>query len=227
MSGGHESQIAKNQKFFSDIGLSAGTGNRALDLGCGSGYQTLALTGLGFEVVAVDTSHPLLDELQSLATGQAVTVVHGDMLEIETWQSYGPYDLVVCMGDTLVHVPSIKAVNTLLADVYKNLRAGGSLVLSFRDLTNELKGIERAIPVRLDENALMATFLEYGERVVTVNDLLFIRNEGVWEMQKSAYQKLRVSVAEVTDLLENSGYSIVKSKTESGFTSLAATKTVN
>ena len=84
MSGGHASQVAKNRNLLNQFGFTGRPGAIALDLGCGSGYQSLALAEQGFSVVAVDTSQQLLDELKSIAAGHPITVVRGDMLDSET-----------------------------------------------------------------------------------------------------------------------------------------------
>jgi 2-polyprenyl-3-methyl-5-hydroxy-6-metoxy-1,4-benzoquinol methylase len=224
MTGGHQLQVEKSRQMLSEWGLATNSGGKALDLGCGSGYQSLALAELGFSVIAVDTSQPLLDELGSLASDVPITVVHGDMLCRENYSSHGPFDVVVCMGDTLLHVQSLAQVKQLFRGIYSTLRPGGDLLLSFRDLSAELKGVDRAIPVRLDEHALMATFLEYTTSHVNVHDLLFTRSSGEWQMTKSAYRKLRLSCDEAVTSLAESGFTSVDKTVEQGFTIIAAEK---
>ncbi|MEU8033582.1 methyltransferase domain-containing protein, partial [Streptomyces sp. NPDC049099] len=83
MLGGDVHEVADRQAaLFCELGLAAAEdGGPAIDLGCGSGAQTLALVRLGFSpVIAVDTSRRLLDELVTHTedTG-AVRPVHGDI----------------------------------------------------------------------------------------------------------------------------------------------------
>jgi hypothetical protein len=61
------------------------------------------------------------------------------------------------------------------------IEPGGQLIVSFRDLTFELKGADRMIPVRMDEERLLATFLEYEPEHVVVHDFVFDRSEGKWD----------------------------------------------
>lgn len=227
MSGGHASQVEKNRKVLTDFGFIGRPGAMALDLGCGSGYQSLALAALGFSVIAVDTSKQLLDELSSLAASKSISVVRGDMCNCETYESHAPFDAVVCMGDTLLHVPSPEHIQQLFADIYVHTAGGGKLLLSFRDLSTELKGIDRAIPVRLDEHDLMATFLEYTESHVNVHDMLFSQQDGQWQMTKSAYQKLRLSGDAAVSMLTKAGYTNICKTVERGLTVIAADKTAD
>lgn len=227
MSGGHLVQVENNRKTLIKFGLGAHRGGKALDLGCGSGYQSLALAGLGFSVISVDTSQALLDELSSMAADHPIAAIRGDMLRSETYESHGPFDAVVCMGDSLTHAPSLRQVKQLLQDVYAQTRPGGQLLLSFRDLSTELKGIDRAIPVRLDEHGLMSTFLEYMESHVNVHDILFTQKDGRWQMTKSDYQKLRLSGDEAVSMLAGTGFRNIRKTLDQGFTIIAAEKSAD
>jgi hypothetical protein len=83
--------------------------------------------------------------------------------------------------------------------VYGALEEGGKLVLEFRDYTADLQGVDQAIPVRLDEDGLMVTFLEYEPLQVNVHDVVFLKEAGGWSTQKSAYKKLRVGTEKVVE----------------------------
>lgn len=58
-------------------------------------------------------------------------------------------DAIVCMGDTLTHLPARDDVSRLLSEAYGALRPGGRLVLAFRDLTEELTGTDRSVRLTL------------------------------------------------------------------------------
>lgn len=71
-------------------------------------------------------------------------------------------------------------------------------MLSFRDLTAELAGIDRFIPVRADAERIMTCFLEYGPETVLVHDLIHIQDGEGWTLRKSCYPKLRLGTRWVT-----------------------------
>ena len=58
-----EVKVAEQQALLNEIAGRAGNDDLAVDLGCGSGFQSLALSSLGYRVVALDTSRRLLDML--------------------------------------------------------------------------------------------------------------------------------------------------------------------
>jgi hypothetical protein len=98
------------------------------------------------------------------------------------------------------------------------------LALSFRDLTAELKGIDRIIPVRSDDDKIMATFLEYKATKVNVHDIVFVKGDSGWELRKSTYRKLRIGMHQVQDLLRHLGFSVISSEEQEGFSVIVAQK---
>lgn len=175
MRGNYEERVREYREFFEKSGIVPYLGGEALDLGAGSGLQSMALVKLGFEVLAVDTSETLLGELRERAAEREVRTVLGDIRNPRTYEARGPFELAVCMGDTLTHLRSSAEVEKLLADVRSVLRGGGTLVLEFRNYAQELRGTDRLIPIRLDDARIMTTFLEYEEDRVHVHDLVLIR----------------------------------------------------
>ena len=62
-------------------------------------------------------------------------------------------------------------------------------MLTYRDLSTPLRGLDRFIPVRSTEDTLFTCVLEYDDDGVTVNDLVYERSGDAWELHKSSYRK--------------------------------------
>jgi len=170
----------------------------AVDLGCGPGFQSLALCRLGAaRVFAVDTSRRLLDELETHKGDAPVTPVEGDLRDFRALVPEGA-DTVVCMGDTLTHLPDKAAVSALFAEIAATLPPGGRCVVSYRDLSAAPAGLDRFIPLRATADKIMTCFLERtGAETVTVHDLVHLRAGETWTLLKSAYPKLILPLAEL------------------------------
>ena len=224
MRGDYDSQVSQYRALFGRTGISPRSVGRALDLGAGSGFQSVALTKIGFEVLAVDTSEKLLGELRVRGEDDQISLVRGDIRDPASYKSGSPFEVAVCAGDTLTHLQTFQEVEALFGSVRETLEVGGKLVLEFRDLGTELKGAERAIPVRLDENQIMATFLEYEPEHVNVHDLIFVKEATGWTMRKSAYTKLRLQTNYVLKLLEQTGYGVIEHNEDRGFSVLVGQK---
>ncbi len=224
MFGDHAAKVLENKEFFERANITPRRGGKALDLGCGSGFQSIALAELGFKVLGIDLCERLLEELKGRSAGLDIEVVQGDMLDYRIYQDKGPYEVAVCMGDTLTHLQEVENVNTLFENVYRNLESQGILALTFRDFTTELKGVERIIPVRTEEDKLMATFLEYEENYVKVHDMIFIKSGSDWKLRTSVYRKLRIGLDQVRNFLAKTGFEIISSEVWEGFSSIIAQK---
>ena len=222
MQGGHEVQVPACMKQFEVLDIAPRECARALDLGCGSGFQSLALAHLGFDVTSLDTSAALLDELCAQPGADRVMTIRGDIQDASLFEPRGPFETVVCMGDTLTHLDSFERVESLLKSARANLASSGVLVLGFRDLTRELFGIDRAIPVRHDPDRIMTVFLEYAAEHVHVHDIIYVRENGVWALTKSAYKKLRLGSERVIELLHAIGFQRVDHTVERGFSTIVA-----
>ncbi|MGW0733238.1 class I SAM-dependent methyltransferase [Streptomyces sp. NPDC002851] len=228
MLGGDVHELAAAQtSLLKELGVGAGAGvdgpeeateaaeeTLAVDLGCGPGQQSLALADLGFtSVLAVDTSRRLLDELTHHASATATTTIrplHADIRGVLPEHTRpGTVSTVVCMGDTLTHLPSKQDVTTLLGEITESLTEGGQLIISYRDLTNPLKGTDRFLPVRSTPDRIMTCFLEYAdEDKVTVHDLIHERTGDTWTLHTSSYPKLRISSAWLTQECRTAGLRI-------------------
>ncbi|UED87131.1 class I SAM-dependent methyltransferase [Streptomyces profundus] len=195
--------VPTQRELLVDLGVDPGTGGGfAVDLGCGPGHTSLALASLGFgTVLAVDLSRPLLAELTDYA--REVPAVRPVLADVRTVLRErvpaGTADAVVCLGDTLTHLPSRGDVAALLNDVAAALAPDGVAVLSYRDLTVALTGTDRFLPVRATGDRIMTSFLEYPDDdnayTVVVHDLVHTRQDpgDDWTLRTSSYRKLRLS----------------------------------
>jgi SAM-dependent methyltransferase len=220
-----EEKVREQESFLSRALAPLKEHGLAVDLGCGPGFQTVALAQLGFSpVIAVDTSAELLDELRSHFDGPAVQVQKADLRDLPAIVQAEQATVIVCMGDTLTHLPDKDDVLALFRGAFAGLRSGGMFVITYRDLTTELHRIDRFIPVRSDDSKIMTCFLEFENAgSVVVHDLVYIRQGTTWSLNKSSYRKLRLGVAWICEELRKAGFTVV-SQDAGRMIGLAATK---
>jgi len=158
MSGGSARKIEENRVFFRDHYVWPRGSGVAVDLGAGSGFQSIPLAELGYQVIAIDLSNYLLGELKENAKDLPIEIINDDLLNFSK-HCPDKIELVVCMGDTLPHLNTHQNIRHLLRRICNALEIGGRVILTFRDLTTELKGLDRFIPVRNDANIIFTCFL--------------------------------------------------------------------
>jgi SAM-dependent methyltransferase len=223
MFGDFDSKVSEQKTLFKDLGLKGDGGAIAVDLGCGSGFQTFALANLGYEVISIDNCGALLAELNERIRGQAIRTVEADLLDFTSHLDKAA-DLIVCMGDTLSHLLSISDISTVFEQCFDAMASDGQLVLTYRDLRYELEDLDRFILLTSSSEKIMTCFLEYEEETVKVNDLIYIRDGGVWRLEKSMYRKLRLSLDIVIRLLEETGFQVQYQAEERGVITILAVK---
>jgi SAM-dependent methyltransferase len=224
MFGDFDQQVTANREWFQNYDIVPQTNGIVIDFGCGSGFQSLAFSSLNFDVTAVDFNQQLLDELKEHDQKNAIETINCNLLEKAYYLSKAPIEVAVCMGDTLAHLPSIQAASDFFDIVYELLINDGKLVLSFRDYSDEMTGIDRFIPVHQEEDKIMSVFLEYKPDHVLVHDLIYERNGNSWELTKSAYPKIRVTNKSISHLLKKKNFAINNAVSQKGMVCLIATK---
>jgi SAM-dependent methyltransferase len=180
----------------------------AVDLGAGFGLHSLPLAERGYTVTAIDSYEPLLNELRSRSASLPIKTIVGDLLAFRSYVQQ-PVDVILCMGDTLTHLPDFPAVDSLLDAAASSLRRGGVFASTFRDyVSRTLQRDDRFIPVRSDDSRILTCFLEYGDDRVTVHDLLHEKEQGRWRQRVSSYCKLRLAPERVVERLTKLGLAI-------------------
>ena len=143
--------------------------------------------------------------LEIRASFLPVRTVVADVLDFRSHVAQ-PADVILCMGDTLTHLPDIASVESLFTAVAASLSPGGVFAATFRDYASTtLQGSDRFILVRADEQRILTCFLEYSDKTVHVHDVLHDRIGGMWKQRVSSYPKLRLALESVARSLAARG----------------------
>jgi SAM-dependent methyltransferase len=201
MEGGIEQALSLGA---ADVAEFLDTPGGAVDLGAGFGMHSIPLARAGFQVLAIDTSALLLEELRSQSADLPVKTARANLLDFAQYVSTPP-DLILCMGDTLTHLQGMNEIAQLLGSVAASLRPGGRFVATYRDYGELPRADQRFIKVRSDFQRIHTCFLEEMPERVAVHDIIHERGPGGWSMRVSSYQKLRVSAIALSRAAEAAG----------------------
>jgi len=102
-------------------------GCRVLDVGCGTGTLSLALTQLGYDVTGLDKSSDMLVVASEKAKecGMVIDFIHRDMRELE---GLSGFDGVLIAVDSLNYLENEDDVRRTIAGAYAALNESGLLI---------------------------------------------------------------------------------------------------
>ena len=223
MFGGFDSGIKKNTDFLKAHKISPASSKVAIDLGAGCGFQSIPLAKAGFTVTAIDIDNKLLSELESHSAKLPITIIQDDLVDFDKHTQVNA-ELIVCMTDTLIHLESKEKVVSLFKKAITSLEEGGHFIITFRDLSFQLSELDRFIPVKSDDSTVFTCFLEYEPETVKVHDLVYVKRDGNWHLNKSYYRKLRLSKEWVIQQLSTVNFSQIESTVDKGFVTIIAVK---
>lgn len=223
--GGATNAIDRGTKEMEALGIWDIPSGRAVDLGAGFGMHALPLARRDWNVLAIDSSGQLLDELKQLDQSHSIRTMRDDILNFPMHLDEPP-NLVLCMTDTLLHLSDDNAVAGLLADVARELADGGQFVITVRDYSTVLQGTKRFIPVRSCEKRIATCFLEYDKEQIHVHDIVYNRSlrRDEWIQKVGAYSKLRMPVSRIMVMLGHVGFEARQIRNNNGMVSIIAQK---
>lgn len=105
--------------------LDRAPGTRVVDLACGTGLHAEFLARHGAEVAAFDLSAEMVAYASEHRAHAAVTYAVGDMRRV----CGGPWDLALCLGNSLSLLPSLADVDATFAGVRQGLAPRGLFLL--------------------------------------------------------------------------------------------------
>ena len=215
MVGGIAPALERGAAELEALGVRPSKAGVAVDLGAGFGMHSVPLARRGYEVVAIDSSAVMVEDLVRQAEGLRVRAICDDLLSFPRHLSTKA-ELILCMGDTLTHLPDEEYVQRLLVTVREWLAEDGCFVMTLRDYSAPLVGNDRFIPVRSDEHRIFVCFLEYSDTRVRISDILHEREGSQWKMRVSSYDKLRILPAWLNDRLRQAGFAVARDANASG-----------
>ncbi len=204
--------------------LEQAPGRKVLDLACGTGLHAEFLAEAGAEVTAVDLSEGMIAHAQRRRPHPRVTYRLGDMREIDG----GPWDLALCLGNSLSLLPNQEDLVTTFRRIYANLTPNGLFLTQTLNYAaesasaprhrvertpfegGELVAVKNLVPCGR-RTLLTLTFFDLrGEKATTVSEPALLQN-WTYETLLNAAESAGFRVAEVFGGMDRRPYDAEKS----------------
>lgn len=201
--------------FIKEILKRAGTHYPSvLDAACGTGQHALALAAHGYKAAGADLSPAMIERARQNAAERRLPVrfdVAGFGELGETFRR-DSFDLLLCLGNSLPHIPDQKGLALALTDFASVLKPGGLLLLQNRNYDQVLKQQVRWMEpqgAREGENEwLFLRFYDFrNDGTIDFNILRLRRKIGAaWQQQVTQTRLLPLSQAELQEALMTAGF---------------------
>lgn len=195
-------RLSSEGPFLKAVLEASGAGS-VLDAACGSGGHALALAGWGYKAAGVDASPVMVEMARRKAAGARLDIpfaVAGfaDLSDLVAGrgeddsslgvQRLAPFDAVLCLGNSLPHLPTQADLIQALVGMAGVLKPGGLLVL--QNLNYDLRWQKQprwfaAQGGELDgRDVLVWRFADYDQLSgqIAFHIALFTKNEGGWQV---------------------------------------------
>lgn len=111
---------------------------KIIDIGCATGDLAIELAGQGFAVTGIDLNSKMIEIAKKKARDKNIRADFKvqNMMEISADEKY---DLVLCLGNTLPHIPSWKGLNGFIELLYKVIKKNGYFIFQILNYDKVLK----------------------------------------------------------------------------------------
>jgi 2-polyprenyl-3-methyl-5-hydroxy-6-metoxy-1,4-benzoquinol methylase len=107
-----------------------------LDIGCATGDLAIALSKKGYSVVGIDLDAKMIKIAESKINNDLLTFKNENMLKLDRNIKY---DCILCLGNTLPHVPSWKELNQFINLLHSKINDNDFLIIQILNYDKILK----------------------------------------------------------------------------------------
>jgi len=180
-----------------------------LDIGCGTGNLAISLADFGHRVTAIDPDDKMLEIAVSNSSTNNPVFSKLGMMDVGKPPLDGSFDLVICFGNTVVHLTEPESIGLFFKNVRKVIPVGGKFSFQIINYDNVLDNKLTGLPtiennhVRFERNYRLNS-----KGTIDFETICTIKKDEQSIVNTVELYPLRKSQAE--DLLTKAGFEIIQ-----------------
>lgn len=202
----YEEWCAYLHGLLADCGVTDGL---VLELGCGTGTMTELLSGLGYDMIGVDSSAQMLEIAveKRIQSGHDILYLEQDMREFEL---YGTVRAVVSVCDSMNYITGEEELLQVFRLVNNYLDPGGVFIFDLNTLAKYEALGESVIAENREEGSFIwENWYDPDTRINEYDLTLYIRNEDdLYERYEETHYQKGYDLDVVCGLLEQAGLAV-------------------
>ncbi|WP_018248468.1 class I SAM-dependent methyltransferase [Orenia marismortui] len=145
-------------------------GDEVLDLATGTGNYAIELAKLGYNVSALDLSSKMIELAKDKSYEQNINIDFkvGDMKDIDQLYSEKKFDLITCIGNSLVHLDNEEEIAEVLSKIHYLLQDNGKLILQIVNYDRIISKNIESLPTINAKDSVVTLLRDYdlkGEKI--------------------------------------------------------------
>ncbi|NPV41195.1 MAG: class I SAM-dependent methyltransferase [Anaerolineae bacterium] len=191
---------------------------KVLDTACGSGMHAIALAGLGAIACGSDISLKMVEIARENAHSAKVRAkflvsAFGNLARDFQAEPEFPFDLILCLGNSLPHALSEQALREALQDFADCLQPGGRIIIQNRNfdavIENRNRWMEPQNHIEGTQEWVFLRFYDFDSDSLITFNILRLQRSGTeaWQQRISSTRLFPLKQALMADLLRENGFS--------------------
>jgi ubiquinone/menaquinone biosynthesis C-methylase UbiE len=153
------------------------SGSRVLDIACGTGDYSIEISKKGHKVDGFDLNEDMINMAVKKSKGLGVHFFVGDMTKLKEISDGNVYDLVFCIGNSIVHLNSICEIKDVIKDSFDILNPNGELIIQTVNFDRILNRNIKSLPFIEREKGKIKFYRNYEyiseKNIINFNTYLF------------------------------------------------------
>lgn len=194
----------------------ANGGKYVLDIACGTGNYAIELAKKGYIVDGVDLDAAMVEEAKEKAKTENLNInfVQGNMKNIKDLFLEKKYDLVYCIGNSLVHLDNESEIQQMIDDVYEIINNDGRLLIQIINYDRILDFYIDHLPT-ISKKELGVEFVrnyvyDKGTGKILFNTEIHISNETETHKYENSVALLPLRKDALVNIVKKAGFNNIK-----------------
>lgn len=179
-----------------------------LDIGCGTGNKTIHLTDAGRKITAIDGDPAMIHEAEKSNAARDIEYMTLNMSEISRAFAPESFDALLCLGNTLVHLPKPDDIGRLISDMGELLKPGGLALIQILNYDRILDKMLHALPELETDNIRFSRYYDFEGCGMNFVTKLLVKKSG--QEIKNSIPLYPLRKHELNSMLGEAGFLEVK-----------------
>lgn len=186
--------------------------NRIMDLACGTGTYSIEIAREGHSVAGIDLDRSMIEQAKAKVKNEALKInfYAEDMKKFKVLTGEELYDMIFCIGNSLVHLNNSEDILQLFKDIYDSLKEAGWMLVQIINYDRILNENITSLPtINRDREGVkfVRNYRPTTEKdIISFDTELIVSNNNGEETYKNSVPLLALRSEEILKLAESAGF---------------------